>query len=245
LVEEESPELLEASVPPFHGQRSAPSSAPADCSLDLIEETARKKLLWVHKRLAEKRLLRHPAPEKEFVTGEGFHYLGRSYRLLLMDPGDKAFPALRLHQGRFQLREDERHRADEHFVRWYARRAQPWIERRCELFAQRVGVAPGPIRVMDLGHRWGSCGPTGNLNFNWRTICLPPRNVEYVIIHELVYLGEHHHGPEFWTRLERAMPDYAIRKRWLAENSVRYVPVLRATANNRLLGEEASRARTG
>jgi predicted metal-dependent hydrolase len=207
-------------------------SAPADCPLDLIEKTARKKL-------AQKRLLRHPATETEFVTGEGFHYLGRNYRLLLLDPEDDAVPALRLHQGRFQLRKDELHRADEHFALWYAQRAQAWIERRCELFAQRIGVAPGAVRVMDLGHRWGSCSPTGNVNFNWRTICLPPRIVEYVVVHELVHLGEHHHGPEFWTRLARAMPDYAHRKRWLAENSVRYVPVLRVD-KNRFLHEEHS-----
>ena len=207
--------------------RSLVISATADCPLDLIEEATRKKLLWIHKKLAEKRLLRHPASEKEFVTGEGFHYLGRSYRLLLVDAEDEAVPALRLHHGRFQLRKDERHRADEHFALWYTRRAQTWIERRCELFARRVGVTPGAVRVMDLGHRWGSCGPTGNLNFNWRTICLPPRIVEYVVVHELVHLGEHDHGPGFWARLARAMPDYAHRKRWLAENSIRYVPVLR------------------
>ena len=76
----------------------------------------------------------------------------------------------------------------QHFVLWYARRAQPWIERRCELFARRVSVTIGAVRVMDLGHHWGSCGPTGNLNFNWRTICLPPRIVEYVVVQELVHL---------------------------------------------------------
>lgn len=198
-------------------------AAPADCPLDLIEKTARKRLLWVHKKLAEKRLLRHPATEKEFVTGEGFHYLGRSYRLLLVDPEEEAVPALRLHQGRFQLRKDERQRADEHFVLWYVRRAQPWIERRADLFAKRVGVAPGPVRVMDLGHRWGSCGPDAKLNFNWRTICLPPRIAEYIVVHELVHLKEHHHGPNFWMLVQRTLPDFDARKRWLAENGARFV----------------------
>ena len=205
-------------------------AAPTDCPMNLIEKAAHKKLLWVHKKLAEKRLLRRPAAEKEFVNGEGFHYLGRSYRLLLVDPQDDATPALRLHRGRFQLHKDERERAGDHFAHWYARRARPWIERRADLFTARVGAAPGAapgaVRVMDLGHRWGSCGPAGNLNFNWRTICLPPRIVEYVVVHELVHLREPHHGAEFWTRLARVMPDHAQRKRWLAENSIRYVPVL-------------------
>jgi len=51
---------------------------------------------------------------------------------------------------------------------------------------------------------------------------LPPRIIEYIVAHELVHLSERRHSPEFWRRLERAMPDYAARKRWLAENGVRF-----------------------
>jgi hypothetical protein len=32
--------------------------------------------------------------------------------------------------------------ADEHIARRNAQRVQPWIERRCELFARRIGAAP-------------------------------------------------------------------------------------------------------
>jgi predicted metal-dependent hydrolase len=141
---------------------------------------------------------------------------------------DDATPALRLHRGRFMLRRDEVHRAGRHFVDWYVRHGRPWIERRVALYADRIGVEPGPVRVRELGHRWGSCGRGGNLNFNWRTVCLPPRAIEYVVAHELVHLHEPHHGPEFWQRLQRAMPDFAERRRWLAENSVRCVPLLTA-----------------
>ena len=30
------------------------------------------------------------------------------------------------------------------------------------------------------------------------------------------------HSPAFWARLERALPDYARRKRWLAEHGADY-----------------------
>jgi predicted metal-dependent hydrolase len=54
------------------------------------------------------------------------------------------------------------------------------------------------------------------LNFNWETILLPPSIVEYVVVHELVHLQERNHTPALWRRIERAMPDYARRKAWLA-----------------------------
>jgi predicted metal-dependent hydrolase len=41
--------------------------------------------------------------------------------------------------------------------------------------------------------------------------------VDYVVVHELVHLCERKHTREFWRRVERAMPDYARRKAWLAE----------------------------
>jgi predicted metal-dependent hydrolase len=49
-------------------------------------------------------------------------------------------------------------------------------------------------------------------------VLLPPPVIEYVVVHELVHLIEPHHTPAFWTRVERAMPDFAARKQWLAES---------------------------
>lgn len=198
-------------------------TAPEDCPEATIEEIVRKKQLWVHTKLAQKRLLFRPRAQKEYVTGEGFQYLGRSYRLLLVDAeADSPTPALRLCGGWFELRRDERYRAEEHFVGWYTRNGEPWIRRRASLLSDRIGAEPASVCVRELGYRWGSCGPGGTLNFHWRTLCLPPRMVEYVIVHELVHLVEPHHGPGFWRRVERVIPDFADRKRWLAENGGRF-----------------------
>jgi len=79
-----------------------------------------------------------------------------------------------------------------------------------------------PIVVRELGYRWGSCGRSGELQFHWRTIQLPPTAVEYVVVHELVHLREPHHGADFWRRIQRAMPNFAERKLWLAEHGAEY-----------------------
>lgn len=199
-------------------------AAPEDATDEEIERAARKKLLWVHRKLAERRLLETEPQEKRFVSGEGFCYLGRSYRLLLHDDGDA--PPLRLVRGRFMLVRDAAPWATSHFIDWYTAHAGPWLGRRVDLFGERLAVGPGSLKVRDLGYRWGSCTVTGNLNFNWRVICLPPRIVEYVVAHELVHLEEPDHGKDYWSRLRRLMPDCDLRKDWLANNSARYVPDL-------------------
>ncbi len=196
-------------------------SAPVDCSLDSIAETARAKLLWVYTRLAERELLRRPVRPKEFVNGEGFGYLGRSYRLLLV-AGTPAEPPLRLYQGRFLLRRDAAPCGQQHMTRWYVAHGQPWITRRVALYADRIAVTPRCVAVKELGYRWGSCSPTGRLHFHWRTLALPPRIIDYVVIHELVHLAVPHHDDAFWKRVDLAMPDYAERKRWLDEQGGDY-----------------------
>ncbi|MCB9421742.1 MAG: M48 family metallopeptidase [Ardenticatenaceae bacterium] len=77
-------------------------------------------------------------------------------------------------------------------------------------------------KLLNQFHAWGSCSPSGKLNFHWRTVCLPSRIIEYVVVHELVHLHEPNHGEGFWQRLRRAMPDYRERASWLAKQGSSY-----------------------
>lgn len=189
-------------------------SAPEGCAARVMETFVREKRFWIYTKLAEKDVLGPPAPKKQFVSGEGFTYLGRKYRLLLV--ADQEVP-LKLERGRFNMSRAAAAQGNAHLVRWYAEHGQRWLEDRVQRFCRRVGVEPSTVTVQDLGYRWGSCGKGGRLFFHWRTVLLPPPIVEYVVVHELVHLREPHHTPAFWGRVERALPDFEQRKRWLAE----------------------------
>jgi predicted metal-dependent hydrolase len=79
-----------------------------------------------------------------------------------------------------------------------------------------MGVSLSGIDVRDLGYRWGSLGKTGRVNFHWATVQLPPKLVDYVIVHELAHVLEPNHTPNFWIHLDRAMPGYHSTKADLA-----------------------------
>lgn len=199
-------------------------SAPLGCSQELVEQVAREKYRWIYTKLAQKEMLFRTPPVKEFVDGESFCYLGRSYRLRLVyiPSTDTSTPSLCLHKNRFLLRHDEVQRGEEHFVNWYIAQGQEWLQRRIDTFVHRIDAKPRGIKVQPLGYRWGSCGHSDILFFHWRTMLLPPPIIDYIVAHELVHLHERRHNRPFWERVERAMPDYAARKRWLAENGSRF-----------------------
>ena len=75
--------------------------APAGISEDALAAWAWSKRGWVFRKLAEKHLLLPASPGKEFVTGEGFDYLGRHYRLQLTD--DPPGTAVKLERGRLRM----------------------------------------------------------------------------------------------------------------------------------------------
>jgi predicted metal-dependent hydrolase len=197
-------------------------SAPEDCSNRVMEKFVREKRFWIYTKLAEKDALGPVAPKKEFVSGEGFPYLGRSYRLLLVEEQDQA---VKLERGRFKMARSAAADGHAHMVQWYTAHAQFWLASRVARYRHRLGVEPAGLGVQDLGYRWGSCGKGARLYFHWRAILLPPSIVEYVVVHELAHLLEPHHTRAFWTRVERAMPDFAARRQWLAERGARAVAV--------------------
>lgn len=192
-------------------------SAPPSVGISQLRTFVKEKRFWIYTKLAEKDRLQRLIPRKEFVGGEGFLYLGRSHRLKLIARQDAP---LKLMHGRFMLRRDAIADAREHLIRWYSEKARVWLAGRIAEYEARMEVAPAGLKVQDLGYRWGSCGKGDWLYFHWKTILLPARIAEYVVVHEVAHLHEPRHTPAFWLRVERAMPDYAQRKAWLAEHGM-------------------------
>lgn len=192
-------------------------AAPKNTDEDLLKDFVREKKFWIYQKLAQKAELQKPQPRKEYVNGEGFLYLGRNYRLKLVD--NQSAP-LKLIAGRFCLRKDLQAEARTHFIHWYSSKAQIYLNQKTQALAARMDVEPAGVKIQDLGYRWGSCGRGNRLYFHWKTILLPREIVEYVVVHELTHLHEPHHTGQFWKRVERAMPDYQRRKEWLAKHGI-------------------------
>ena len=199
-------------------------TAPHKAELIDIEKFVSEKRIWIYQKLAQKRVLNREGPKREFVNGQGFLYLGKSYRLKLIDEAkikqgksSKTAP-LRLWHGYFELVETEKAKARNHFISWYRKQLKKLLKERIPRYDKRIGVKVKDIRILDLGHRWASCGRNGSINFNWRSVMAPVWVFDYILVHELVHMLERGHSDRFWSMVSRVIPDYEEYARWLNEN---------------------------
>jgi predicted metal-dependent hydrolase len=196
-------------------------TVPSDCPQEFIEQTVENKLFWIYSKLTEKGNFLRGKREREFVTGESFYYLGRAYRLILVDNLQPRI--LRFLHRSFSLSKYEQKNARKHFVDWYTRNSKIWLWRRAQRFTERLGKLPSGIYVDDIEHKWGNCDSKGIITFHWQTILLPPAIIDYLIVHELAHLIEQNHSQDFWNIVGRIIPDYRDRKRWLAEQGAAFL----------------------
>lgn len=85
-------------------------------------------------------------------------------------------------------------------------------------YAQKIGVTYNRITIRNQRSRWGSCSAKGNLNFNCLLMLTPEGVQDYVVVHELCHRKEMNHSDRFWNEVEKVMPDYKERRKWLKEH---------------------------
>lgn len=195
---------------------------PKDADLGRAGELIRTRLVWVHQKLASRKdvgrnsVFRQP----EFVDGEGFHFLGKHYRLKLIDvgPAGPPTPTVRFEGDRLLFRREQVPAGDKRIAEHYTREAHGHLNNAVKRWKALVGVEPiGLVQIMDLGFRWGSCTSRGTLNFHWRVMQLPPGVIDYVVVHELTHIKIPDHTPAFWTAIRRVLPDFEVSRDWLRD----------------------------
>lgn len=194
--------------------------APESIPDERIEEMIEAKRNWIYQNLAEWRDLNATRVLREYRNGEGFLYLGRSYRLQLV--ADQA-ESLLLKNGRFCLQRDlvdkgALEAAKAAFRDYYIARGVKRITQRVNYYAPKVGVTPHGINVRELGNRWASCSPTGNLAFHWKCMMAPQTIIDYIVVHELCHFHHLDHTDAFWNEVDKVIPAYSERKEWLRKH---------------------------
>ncbi len=178
-----------------------------------IDEIIQRHIRWIRKRISNVKNA-EKFSEKEFVSGESFLYLGRTYRLFLVKEQKEV---LKFDNG-FYLSWNQKPFARDVFIRWYKNAARNFILDRVNYYSNLTGIEYNNVKITSARKRWGSCSREGNLSFTYRLIMAPISVIDYVVVHELCHIEVHNHSKAFWEKVRVIIPEYKKQKEWLKEN---------------------------
>lgn len=194
--------------------RSVVVIAPEGTTPEKIRQVVESRKLWIYEKTRHTQKydpLPH-APGKELVTGESLPYLGRHYRIELVDREGEIEFVQKFIVPRSLAKKPPV------FRKWFMARAEEKILPRVVIHAKNLGVTYKEAKIGIGKYRWGSCTPNDNVIFNWRLIKAPMFVIDYVIVHELAHLIEQNHTPRFWNIVRAQMPGMEKAKVWLQKN---------------------------
>lgn len=207
---------LEIAVEP---DASVTVAAPLDAPLEAIEEKVRKRAAWIVRQQRYFAQFFPRTPERRFIAGETHLYLGRQYRLKVIQHVQESVKLIR---GFIVVRTHRPTQLDvtrDLVENWYRDKARLRFPERVSICQQRFpnpqAFEPKGLIIRQVRQRWGSMSPAGRLLLNTRLVQAPVDAIDYVITHELCHLEEQHHGNAFFELLDAVMPDWQKRKQRL------------------------------
>lgn len=197
--------------------------APKDTSDDAVREKVRKRAQWIlEQRSYFDSFVRELAP-REYVSGETHRYMGRQYRLKVIQIDEDESERVKLKGPYFRIysrQKGNREHVKAQLDEWYRAHAKDKFAERLKEASKvmrKYGVEKPPMRVRRMKKRWGSCTSSGHILLNLDLIRAPRLCIDYVIAHELCHLKYPNHGTEFYNLLSRVMPDWKKIKTRLRE----------------------------
>jgi predicted metal-dependent hydrolase len=188
-----------------------------------VLEQVKKRAHWIIKQREYFGQFTPRLPEKHYVSGETFYYLGRQYRLKIRKEDNYSVKL----KGKFIWVTtpvlSQKNKVKELVQRWYQGHALSTFERRLQIRfkdAQRYGISYPDIKIRHMNKRWGSCGNNGSILLNTELVKAPIYCVDYVITHELCHLKYPKHDSQFYRLLSVLMPNWEHCKQRLEKVTI-------------------------
>ena len=177
------------------------------------------KLGWIKKQ--RERFAAQPRQTKrEMVSGESHYFLGRRYRLRVVEhegPNrivirNRVALELQVRSGSGTM--ERRQVLD----RWYRARLRELLPTLVARWEAVLEVRAVEVRIRTMKTKWGAC--TSDARRIWLNLELakkPIQCIEYLVMHELTHLLERHHNERFTALMDRHMPQWRYHRKTLNE----------------------------
>ena len=181
-------------------------SANTEVPLEYIKEFVSKKAYWIDKNLKYyKAYEQGDSEKKELVSGEALKYLGRQYRLKVIESKDEFVKYFRGYIYLYVKDKNDYKRKEELLNNWYDYKCKKIFNNLYnEVYSMisKYNIPNVNINIRKMKTRWGSCIPSKNtIILNKDLIKAPKYCIKYVILHELIHFIYSDHNKEFYDFL--------------------------------------------
>lgn len=148
--------------------------------------------------------------KREMVSGESHYFLGRRYRLSVIQQGGapKILTRKKLIELHVRRGTDARQR-ELVLRRWYRQQLKEMIPPLVEKWQKILGVQLVEWGIKKMKTRWGTCNPDARrIWLNLELAKKPSQCLEYILVHELTHLVERHHDDRFIALMNRHLPNW-------------------------------------
>lgn len=192
-------------------------AVPEHVTDDNIRLAVISKLSWI-KRQQQAFKDQPRQSERRYVSGECHYFLGKRYRLELIEQVGK--PEIKLLKSG-KLKMCVRHGTsvedrEKLLSSWYREELKHMIPELLDKWQPIVCRQASAWGIKKMKTKWGSC------NIEQRRIWLnlelakkPPECLEYILVHELVHLYERNHNQRFKELLDQFLPNWRTSKKTL------------------------------
>ena len=168
------------------------------------------KLGWIKRQQA--RFEAQPRQsEREMVSGESHYFLGRRYRLRVVERDGPSRVVLR-NRSTLELHVRGEYGAEKReqvLQRWYRERLRELVPPLLEKWEAILGVQAADWGIKKMKTKWGACNVDARrIWLNLELAKKPVQCLEYIIVHELVHLLERHHNDRFVALMDRHLPQW-------------------------------------
>jgi len=203
---------LHLGVYPPHGRVRV--AAPLGVSNDAVRLAVIGKLGWIKRQQA--RFEAQPRQsEREMVSGESHYFLGRRYRLRVVEHNGAGQVVVR-NKAAIELHvrpQTDAKRREQVLQRWYRQQLKALIPPLLEKWQPVMGVRVAQWGVKKMKTKWGSCNQEARRI--WLNLELAKKSVqclEYLAVHEMVHLLERHHNDRFHALMDQFVPQWRSRR---------------------------------
>lgn len=192
-------------------------AAPLAVSDEAVRLAVVGKLGWIKRQKA--RFDTQPRQsEREMVSGESHYYLGRRYRLSVVENAGVSGVVLR-NRSTMELQVSpgsntvQRKRV---LQQWYRQRLKELLPALIEKWQRIMGVELSEWGIKQMKTKWGTCNPVAKrIWLNLELAKKPVRCLEYILVHELAHLIERTHNERFLAIMNRHLPQWRHHRQQL------------------------------